>query len=570
MMTWVSKLGLATKAAMSAALVVVLVCGGMLAASWKTDTRRASDEMNADIARNLGALAALFESRVAGTTLSHDATSLTRVAAPAMPAFTDHAIVDAAAKAVGGVATIFVTDPATGQFVRRTTNVKKEDGTRAIGTQLAADHPAQGPLKRGQSYFGPATLFGQQYFTAYMPVVDAAGKVIGVLFVGIPSAVYLDQVREAVGGTALVGGLITIVALGLLFFALRRTLRPIGDITGSIGRIAAGDIASAVPHAGRGDEIGAIAQALEALREGVARTRELEARQSQAADRERQRLDMTTSASLAFEQQISASLATVTRTIAGLSAEADELSRAVAGARAGVQTAAGASADASANVQSVAAATEEMTASIGEISRQVATSSEIAAKAVREAEGTNDRVRDLSQAARKIGEVVSLINAIAEQTNLLALNATIEAARAGEAGRGFAVVASEVKSLATQTAKATDEIGEQIRRMQGATDEAVTAIAGISGTIAEMDRISRTVASAIDAQTGATAEIGRGIAGTSTRASEASAAIGDVDRLAQDQARVAGKVASAARDMAASIEALGADIRGFVARIKAA
>jgi methyl-accepting chemotaxis protein len=98
----------------------------------------------------------------------------------------------------------------------------------------------------------------------------------------------------------------------------------------------------------------------------------------------------------------------------------------------------------------------------------------------------------------------------------------------------------------------------------------VAAIAGISGTIAEMDRISRTVAAAIDAQTGATAEIGRGIAGTAARASDASAAIGDVDRLAQDQARVAGKVADAAKEMAASVEVLGGDIRAFVARIKAA
>ena len=122
---------------------------------------------------------------------------------------------------------------------------------------------------------------------------------------------------------------------------------------------------------------------------------------------------------------------------------------------------------ASSNVQAVATASEELTASVGEISRQVEESSarSPATRCIRP-EKTDARINELSSAAGRIGDVVKLITAIAEQTNLLALNATIEAARAGEAGRGFAVVASEVKTLATQTAKATDEIGTQIAGMQ--------------------------------------------------------------------------------------------------------
>src|SRR5205807_3727615 len=131
---------------------------------------------------------------------------------------------------------------------------------------------------------------------------------------------------------------------------------------------------------------------------------------------------------------------------------------------------------ASANVQSVASATEEMTSSVNEISRQVQESSRIASEAVKQAQQTDGRINALSQAAGRIGDVVKLITAIAEQTNLLALNATIEAARAGEAGRGFAVVASEVKALASQTAKATEEISTQIGAMQSATNESVGAI----------------------------------------------------------------------------------------------
>jgi methyl-accepting chemotaxis protein len=127
---------------------------------------------------------------------------------------------------------------------------------------------------------------------------------------------------------------------------------------------------------------------------------------------------------------------------------------------------------ASSNVQTVAAAAEELSASISEISRQVAQSSEIADKAVQDANRTDAIVKTLAEGAHKIGDVVSLISTIAAQTNLLALNATIEAARAGEAGKGFAVVASEVKSLANQTAKATDEISQQIVQIQVATKEA--------------------------------------------------------------------------------------------------
>ena len=112
-----------------------------------------------------------------------------------------------------------------------------------------------------------------------------------------------------------------------------------------------------------------------------------------------------------------------------------------------------------------------MTSSVNEISRQVQESSAIAGEAVQQAQQTDARINELSQAAGRIGDVVKLITAIAEQTNLLALNATIEAARAGEAGRGFAVVASRGQALASQTAKATEEIGTQIAGMQTATQE---------------------------------------------------------------------------------------------------
>src|SRR5213079_430768 len=159
---------------------------------------------------------------------------------------------------------------------------------------------------------------------------------------------------------------------------------------------------------------------------------------------------------------------------------------------------ASASEQASEHVRTAAAASDELSSSIGEITRRVQESNGIAAEAVRQAEATDQRMTELSQAGTRIGDVVKLITTIAEQTNLLALNATIEAARAGDAGRGFAVVASEVKALATQTGKATEEISAQITGIQGATQESVNAIKEISGTIERLAEISSAIAAAVE------------------------------------------------------------------------
>ena len=218
------------------------------------------------------------------------------------------------------------------------------------------------------------------------------------------------------------------------------------------------------------------------------------------------------------------------------------------------------------NVQSVASATEELTASVDEVGRQIRQSAEIAKAAVEQAQKTNDQVEGLSNAANKIGEVVNLINDIASQTNLLALNATIEAARAGDAGKGFAVVATEVKSLADQTAKATDDIGEQIAEIQAATNAAVAAIKEITGTIIEINDISGSAAVAIEQQTEATREIATNVEQASTGTTEVSSQISGVSQAAQETGNSASQALDAARELSKNAEQLSQKVDEFLDR----
>lgn len=226
--------------------------------------------------------------------------------------------------------------------------------------------------------------------------------------------------------------------------------------------------------------------------------------------------------------------------------------------------------DASANVQSVASGAEEMGSSVSEISRQVQKSLKVANGAVEQAEGTNSRIADLSNAASRIGDVIKIISAIAEQTNLLALNATIEAARAGEAGKGFAVVAQEVKALASQTAKATDEIGAQISGMQATTAETVTAIAEISETIGSISKIATAIFESVDQQDVATQEISRSIQLAASGAAEVAANIVRVNEGADNTEQAASEVHDSAQSLARDNQTLQIGVDEFLRALRSA
>jgi len=232
--------------------------------------------------------------------------------------------------------------------------------------------------------------------------------------------------------------------------------------------------------------------------------------------------------------------------------------------------AASASTQVSANVQSVASATEEMTSSVNEIGRQVTASTSIAEEAVRQIEQTDAGISELSRTAERIGDVLKLITSIAAQTNLLALNATIEAARAGDAGRGFAVVASEVKALASQTAKATDDIGQQIEGIQTATQASVASIKRIGGTIKQISEIAAGIAAAVEHQGAATGQISRNVQAVAGGTARVAGNIGDVSQGASETGAASAQVLTSAHSLSRESSRLKTELATFLQRVRVA
>ncbi|KJC45231.1 methyl-accepting chemotaxis protein [Bradyrhizobium sp. LTSP857] len=334
--------------------------------------------------------------------------------------------------------------------------------------------------------------------------------------------------------------------------------------------LAKGDLTSVVSHLAEKTEIGKITSTLQVFKDALIAKKAADEAAAVEADAKIARAQRVDNITRQFEATIGELVGSLSSSSTELEAAANTLSTTAESTGRISGDAATASEEVSTNVQSVASATEEMTSSVSEISRQVQEASRIAGEAVRQAGKTNTSIADLSHAAARIGDVVKLITAIAEQTNLLALNATIEAARAGEAGRGFAVVASEVKALAAQTSKATDEIGAQIAGMQSATEASVATIQEISTTINIVSEISSTIAAAVEEQGAATQEIARNVQQAAQGTRQVASNIADVSRGASETGSASSQMLSSAQLLSGESGRLKMEVEKFLATMRAA
>jgi methyl-accepting chemotaxis protein len=405
--------------------------------------------------------------------------------------------------------------------------------------------------------------------------VGRLASAVGVADAALDAAQEYIAVQHSEALRSLVAQLVLLVsALGLTFGAMmavtRRVITPLHNMRDAMLKVAGGDLSVNTGYADRSDEIGALAGALETFKQQANDKLRIEAqeRERNAGAAARQRaIDAYVGE---FEgavrqtlQQLGDASGQMRSTSSGLSTVSRQTNERV-------MVAEKASNEASMSVESVASASEELSASINDISQQAAHAAGIASRAVSQASETDGTVQGLAKSAGRIGEVVGLINTIAAQTNLLALNATIEAARAGEAGRGFAVVASEVKSLASQTAKATEEISEQIADIQKVAGEAIDAIKGIGSIIGEVNEVATAIAAAVQEQGAATQEITRSTQYAAQGTKNVSDNITGVKAGADAAAAAANNVKQASETLENQSQQLGSQVTEFLGKIRAA
>jgi methyl-accepting chemotaxis protein len=381
-------------------------------------------------------------------------------------------------------------------------------------------------------------------------------------------AMHAKMVKSVLMGLTLIGLVLVVAA----FVVTRSIVGPLGRLTGSLERLAGGDIEADVAGAQRSDEFGTIARAAIGVREAV-RTRAQDQTQREEEGKQKaetERRAMLSELATSLDRQVKAVAESVDTAAQELLKTAHSMQSVSRGARTEAGKASQVSRAATEQAVTVSQATSQLDSAVGEIGSRVQESSKISQEAVTQIREAGTIVRTLSEASAEIGKVVSLIQAIAEQTNLLALNATIEAARAGEAGRGFAVVASEVKSLATQTAKATEEISGRINAVVGATGQAVTAIDDVGKTIARVNEIAATIAAAVEEQSATTSEISRAIGETTRQTESMATSLERLRHAAGDTNTSSQTVVTSASGLSDQAASLKSEVAEFVARMKAA
>lgn len=363
---------------------------------------------------------------------------------------------------------------------------------------------------------------------------------------------------------------IMLIMLGIFFlwFTRWRLVRPLDSMRRAMIGLARGTLDVNIPYQEKQDEFGEMARTVEVFKQNAIDAERLAAEKATeraAKERRQAAMDHHTED---FATSASGVMASLAKAAEGMRQAACAMMEAAGGVREQASGTAITAEKSPEQLTAMAASIEQMTSSVDEISRQVTTAAQVAHEAVGRADASQNTMKGLGEAAGRIGDVVGLIRDVADQTKLLALNASIEASRAGEVGRGFAVVADQVKSLAAQTANATAEVGHHIEAVRAATNGSISAMSDVAQIIAQLDEVTSAIATAVEEQSATTREIAANVQTVTAAGIQTAAAMKQVVNGSDEAGAVSQQVLEAAGSIGQEAERLRVEVDGFLAAVR--